>query len=288
MFFISAIAGVIIVLSYLNNSLTLYLTVFNQNLLTWLTTLLLGWAFAKGFVIDEHAVFNPKQKLDDVCEILHHHDLKWKGKGHHHDVRDDFVAHFIPSYSYFLNEIVSVFVTPIILIISLPRSAERISSFVDQITVDYHGLGHICGHAAFKFNEFGNDMYGSQTLGGTKHAASEHGKMELSYLSFVNRYPNYKPKDDNGEKAFINNLNQSILAKKETIKEQQQQVEQPPVQQQAAKLSPVVIVQPPRENTLRPPVQNDLSESRLLFNMLESQYQIRMDQSMNQSTWRRK
>ncbi|KAL9656375.1 hypothetical protein ABK040_005141 [Willaertia magna] len=218
MFIASAFAGVIIVLSYLNNSLALYFSLFNQNLLTWLTTLLFVWAYAKSYVIDEHAIFSPKEKLDNVCEILHYHDPEWKGKGQFTEVRDKFTQYYINSYEYFLNELLSVFVTPLILLISLPRSADRIMKFVDLVTVDYEGIGHICGHAAFKFNKFGNRMYGSVIQTDTQNPSSvpedllvsENGKMEMSYLNFLQRYPKYKPKEESGAKEFLENINQSL------------------------------------------------------------------------------
>ncbi|KAF0972369.1 hypothetical protein FDP41_009272 [Naegleria fowleri] len=275
MFFISALAGVIIVLSYLNNSLTIYFTVFNQNLLTWLTTLLFAWAYVKGFVIDEHAVFNPKQKLDEICETLHHHDLSWKGKGHHQSVRNAFLSYFIPSYQYFLNEIFSVFITPLILIISLPKSADNIVKFIEKVTVDYEGLGDVCGHAAFKFNQFGNNMYGSNTNTDNKQVASEFGKMEISYLSFLQKYPNYKPKEDNGEMEFIKAVEKSYcgIQTSETATSQNppQKIETPPPSTPTFRTHLQVPRQPLNlSQQIHSHYDNPLTQSRMLFNMLES------------------
>jgi len=288
MFITSAFAGVIILLSYLNNSLTLYLTFFNQNLLTWLTTFLFAWAYLKGFMIDEHAVFTPKEKLDEVCELLHHHDVKWKGKGHHTNVKNEFLSYFIPSYLYFWNEIMSVFFTPLVLLISLPKSAEDIARFVDKVTVDYEGIGHICGHAAFKFNEFGNTMYGShtsKTAVESPETITEFGKMEMSYLTFLQRYPNYKPKEDNGEREFLSQMQQSICKPvpkvPEAITQPPVQIETTPTVPSPMPTTPVVASPQVPQSTKKKPAENP---GRVAFNQMLSSGLLHQDETHKSPT----
>lgn len=57
--------------------------------------------------------------------------------------------------SNFLQELLSVLLTPFILILSLPRSAAAIVDFFREFTVHVDGIGYVCSFAVFDFKRQG-------------------------------------------------------------------------------------------------------------------------------------
>jgi len=208
MFIVSALAATIILISSVKNPLLLYFNILNQNLFWWLTVLLLVWAYAKSLVIDERKVFEPKEKLQDVCSIIHYYPENWKELGHHTEVREEFNQLFQYSLAQLFQELLSILVTPIILCISLPNSAEKIIEFMDKITVDVEGIGHVCGFATFNFNRFGSSVM--DTASPDHLQRSLQNKMEVSYLNFKAHYPGWVPPVDHGSYQFEQKLAASI------------------------------------------------------------------------------
>ena len=100
--------------------------------------------------------------------------------------------------------------TPYVLLISLPRCADRLIDFFREFTVHVDGLGHVCSFAVFDFTRAGkNTGYtGNQTIpeGQTTtaapgapetanlredHYATKQNKMYASYLGFLDEYGTY-------------------------------------------------------------------------------------------------
>ena len=56
----------------------------------------------------------------------------------------------------FVQEIVSVILTPFILLFSLPPCAGKIIDFCREFTVHVSGIGYVCSFAVFDFKREGN------------------------------------------------------------------------------------------------------------------------------------
>jgi autophagy-related protein 9 len=56
----------------------------------------------------------------------------------------------------FAQEILSVILTPFILLFSLPACASRIIDFCREFTVHVSGIGYVCSFAVFDFKREGN------------------------------------------------------------------------------------------------------------------------------------
>jgi len=57
--------------------------------------------------------------------------------------------------SNFLQELLSVLLTPFILCFSLPRSSAAIIDFFREFTVHVDGIGYVCSFAVFDFKRQG-------------------------------------------------------------------------------------------------------------------------------------
>lgn len=58
--------------------------------------------------------------------------------------------------SIFMQELLSVVLTPFVLWYSLPSSAPAIINFFREFTVHVDGLGYVCSFAVFDFKRHGN------------------------------------------------------------------------------------------------------------------------------------
>jgi len=70
-------------------------------------------------------------------------------------VHAEFSKLFEMKLSNFLQELLSVLLTPFILILSLPRSAAAIVDFFREFTVHVDGIGYVCSFAVFDFKRQG-------------------------------------------------------------------------------------------------------------------------------------
>ncbi|KAG1361388.1 autophagy-related protein 9 [Cocos nucifera] len=100
-----------------------------------------------------------------------------------------------------LEEMVSIFLTPMLLIFVIPKCVDDILHFISDFTVYIDGVGHVCRHCArilldslsvFDFESHGNRKYGSP-CDAAKDRRSTQGKMEKSFLSFQSAYPTWEP-----------------------------------------------------------------------------------------------
>jgi len=78
----------------------------------------------------------------------------------------------------------------------------RIVQFLNDYTARIEGVGDVCSLATFDFDRHGNTNYGSS--GSDKSYRSRQGKLEKSFLSFVESYPTWTP--NSGGQRLLQNL----------------------------------------------------------------------------------
>jgi len=200
-FIAGSFAGVLIVLSLVDESLLLFVKVFDRNLLWYIAIFGIITAVARPFVVDKHSVFDPDEKFAKVVEHTHYYPKRWRRKVHTYDVYDDFGTLFPYKIVAFLHEILSILVVPFVLIFSLPRQAGAIVQFVHEFTENMNDLGDVCAFAAFDFESHGNSNYGAHVRRDKKFR-SKQGKMEKSFITFTENNPNWKPSED-GETLLV-------------------------------------------------------------------------------------
>jgi autophagy-related protein 9 len=171
------------------------------------------WAVARSLLPEENLVYEPEFALQEVIEFTHYRPAHWDGRLHSDDVRKEFATLYQPKLLIFLEEILSMIVTPFVLWFSLPNCSERIIDFFREFTVHVDGLGYICSFAEFNFKKHGNAAQnlsaqpGRPQPGATTginpatqalredYYATKDQKLEASYWGFMNDYAR-NPKTD--------------------------------------------------------------------------------------------
>lgn len=156
------------------------------------------WAVARGMVPQENLVFDPEYALNNVVEYTHYLPNHWRGRLHSNEVRAEFSQFYQMKVVIFLEEIISIILTPFILWISLPKCSDRIVDFFREFTVHVDGLGYVCSFAVFDFKKGGNTS--AQPLQGSpqdlreEYYSTKDNKMLTSYYNFIDNYgPNQRP-----------------------------------------------------------------------------------------------
>lgn len=148
------------------------------------------WAMTRGMVSEETAVFNPEYALRNVIEYTHYMPEHWEDRLHSFEVKKEFAELYKMKVVIFLEEVMGIITTPMLLLFALPRCSDQIVDFFREFTVHVDGLGYVCSFAVFDFKKgLGN--------GGKRGAApdvredyytTKHGKMAASYYGFLDNY----------------------------------------------------------------------------------------------------
>lgn len=151
------------------------------------------WAVAHGAVPPDNQVFDPEYALRNVIDYTHYMPTQWKDRLHTDEVKRDFAELYQMKIVIFLEEVLSIIFTPLVLWFTLPKCSDRIIDFFREFTVHVDGLGYVCSFAVFDFKK----GVGSIAPNGAANAAeglrdeyysTKHGKMAASYYGFLDNY----------------------------------------------------------------------------------------------------
>ncbi|KAK5653585.1 hypothetical protein OQA88_8847 [Cercophora sp. LCS_1] len=153
------------------------------------------WAFARGSISGENAVFDPEYAMRNVIEYTHYSPDHWQDRLHSFDIKKEFSSLYKMKIMIFLEEIISILTVPFVLFTSLPKSSDQIIDFFREFTIHIDGLGYVCSFAEFNFKT-GVGASGKKPAEGTTdvrddYYSTKHGKMEASYYGFMNNYNNF-------------------------------------------------------------------------------------------------
>lgn len=148
------------------------------------------WAMTRGMVSEETAVFNPEYALRNVIEYTHYMPDHWEGRLHSFEVKREFAELYKMKVVIFLEEIMGILTTPMLLLFALPKCSDQIVDFFREFTVHVDGLGYVCSFAVFDFKKgVGNTgRRGSTTDIREDYYTTKHGKMAASYYGFLDNY----------------------------------------------------------------------------------------------------
>lgn len=148
------------------------------------------WAMTRGMISEETTVFNPEYALRNVIEYTHYMPDHWQGRLHSFEVKQDFSNLYKMKVVIFLEEILGIITTPMLLFFSLPRCAEQIIDFFREFTIHVDGLGYVCSFAVFDFKKgIGqNRPRGADPDIREDYYSTKHGKMAASYYGFLDNY----------------------------------------------------------------------------------------------------
>lgn len=169
----------------------------DRTVLFYLGVLTVIWTVSKGIVPEENEVFDPEFAIQEVINYTHYSPAHWKGRLHSDEVRKEFSSLYQMKILIFLEEMMSIIVTPLVLWYSLPKCSDRIVDFFREFTVHVDGLGYVCSFALFEFQK--GQAAGTSSKapvqpsgedGGLRedYYASNDNKMLASYYSFIDNY----------------------------------------------------------------------------------------------------
>lgn len=150
------------------------------------------WAVARGGVPGENVVFDPEYTLKSVTGYTHYLPSHWRSRMHSDEVRSEFAILYKMKIVIFLEEMLSIILTPFVLWFSLPNSSDKIIDFFREFTVHVDGLGYVCSFAVFDFkkgatNQVTQDEGRVQDLR-QDYYSTKDGKMLASYYGFIDNY----------------------------------------------------------------------------------------------------
>ena len=163
------------------------------------------WAFAHNTVSEETAVFNPEYALRNVIEYTHYEPDHWRDRLHSYEVKVEFSELYKIKILIFLEEILSILITPFVLFVSLPKCSDQIVDFFREFTIHVDGLGYVCSFAEFDFKKGIRDVKKPAEGGDVRddYYATKHGKMEASYHGFIGSYGNFVLNPKMGAQAHL-------------------------------------------------------------------------------------
>lgn len=159
----------------------------NRSVGWWLAVLLLLLVLARSFVPDEYKVFQPTAKLAEVSKHIHHYPFEWQDQADSSVTHRQFCRLFPYRVTIFIEELLSVFMTPVILAFVLPKSSLDTVKFIRDHSTIVPNIGNVCNMAMFNRS----DLYVDQSLVSSSlcpHDQAIHPKMEASYINFRNYY----------------------------------------------------------------------------------------------------
>lgn len=147
------------------------------------------WAISHGNVPDENLVFDPEYALRNVIEYTHYMPAHWNERLHSDEVKREFSTLYQMKIVIFLEEVLSIIITPFVLWFSLPKCSDQIIDFFREFTIHVDGVGYVCSFAVFDFKKgVGNNGKGAATDIRDDYYSTKHGKMAASYYGFLDNY----------------------------------------------------------------------------------------------------
>jgi len=225
-FISGSLGAVLLAFAAVNDSILLHVKLGQWNLLWYVGILGITFSVGKGMLPDTEVhppyIRNLFAEMDSALAKIatHTHFFPdfWKGRGWDNVTQQAISGMFQYKAKLFLTELVAVMFAPLILGISLPKCAEDICAFVQQIKMEVPGSGDICGYSAFDFDTFEDDSWEGRTMGvrtaqssvchdglqppmttesvsepmNSQMPKTQNGKMEKSFFSFKSVHPSWK------------------------------------------------------------------------------------------------
>ncbi|VDN96828.1 unnamed protein product [Rodentolepis nana] len=174
---------------------------------------------AMSLIPSEDVYHVPRFPLSSTLAMIHYMPDKWLNNAHTSQVRAEFSQLFQYRFVAAMEEILSPFIVPIILLFGIPKRSLDIVDFLRNCTVEIDGVGDICSYAQLELSRHGDpDWYPSDDLpspggsddasGGERHVTAVGGKTELSIAHFYSINPTWNLSSTN--RKFIDDLHKQL------------------------------------------------------------------------------
>jgi autophagy-related protein 9 len=129
----------------------------------WVSVMVGIFSVAHGALPDETETHDPVLHLKEVLMYIHYMPAHWKDRLHSNEVRAEFSTLYQNKVLIFLEEIISLVLTPLILYRNSNDRCERIVDFFRESTVHVEGVGNQCNFAVFNFKKHQNVVENTTT-----------------------------------------------------------------------------------------------------------------------------
>ncbi|OLY85757.1 Autophagy-related protein 9, partial [Smittium mucronatum] len=144
-------------------------------------------------------MMHPAWILRYTLEILQFMPVEWYSQLHTNHVKQEFLEYFQLNIVTFSHEIIGIFVTPFILILSLAKSSDQIVDFFRVFSSYSDKVGYVCSLSTFDFETNGDPLIvGLDNGNKDPKLASNGAKMEQSFIQFKTEYPEWEPENETG------------------------------------------------------------------------------------------
>ncbi|KAF9733174.1 autophagy protein atg9 [Paraphaeosphaeria minitans] len=157
-------------------------------------TLLSGvYLAARGSSPQEDQVADPAYYIDTVIYHTRYEPASWHDRLHTDEVREEFAQLYQPKILLYMEEMLSILITPFILMFRLPKCSDRIVDFFREFSIVVDGLGVVCSYSMFPFKKGENNLPANRR--GRQHNElredyfmANDNKMMASYHGFMETY----------------------------------------------------------------------------------------------------
>jgi len=198
-FVAGAFASVLVVFTLLDSELFLTFEITpGKTAIFWIGVLTAVYRVARGSSPQDHEVTDPSFYLEHVINHTRYEPDSWQNRLHTDEVRAEFAKLYQPKILIFAEEILSMVITPFLLMFRLPQCSERIVDFFREFSIVVDGLGVTCSYSMFPFNKGTQNVNNApaRRTGPRKEDAdlredyfmAKDNKMLASYYGFLDTY----------------------------------------------------------------------------------------------------
>ncbi|KAL6702985.1 autophagy protein atg9 [Coniothyrium glycines] len=198
-FVAGAFAFVLVAFTLLESELFLNFEITpGKTAIFWIGILGTVYRIARGSSPQEDQVTDPSFYLSHVIYHTHYEPDSWQDRLHTDEVRAEFAKLYQPKILIFAEEILSMVITPFLLIFRLPQCSERIVDFFREFSIVVDGLGVTCSYSMFPFNKATRNANNIPVTGTSSrkedtdlredYFLAKDNKMLASYYGFLDTY----------------------------------------------------------------------------------------------------
>eukprot|EP00756_Hemistasia_phaeocysticola_P027398 Hpha_TRINITY_DN16116_c2_g3::TRINITY_DN16116_c2_g3_i1::g.6735::m.6735/K17907/ATG9; autophagy-related protein 9 len=189
-FVTGGLAVVIFMISLINDSALVFLSLWDRTLFWWLGILTLITMGANAAISPPpggQELFLLERDFMAVASWTHWWPDSWTwacrpaGIGKQSALAEFSRDYFLSTARYVASEGLAVLKTPYVLYYVFPQECDRLVRFLGNANTHVEGVGDIVKWSTFRLRDYGDDRYGSPFTG---TSPSRQGKMEKSLLSF--------------------------------------------------------------------------------------------------------
>lgn len=194
-FVTGAFCTVLILITLIDSELFLNFEVTaGRTALFWMTLLSGVYLAARGSSPQEDQVADPAYYINTVIYHTRYEPASWHDRLHTDEVREEFSRLYQPKILLYVEEMLSILITPFILMFRLPKCSDRIVDFFREFSIVVDGLGVVCSYSMFPFKKGENNLPANRTGRQQDNELREDyfmandNKMMASYHGFMETY----------------------------------------------------------------------------------------------------